>query len=150
MSAWMRVFASSAAEPPPNIVLAEMRRLGLTAPVRFHGDDQGWFRAVLLSPAEKPIAELERYLSTEDGVRSELNTWAAWLETAAPERPELPGRVVTAGQVFTLQFLGDEEAVEVGVELCRFLARLTDGIYQVDGQGFFSADGSLLVGEPPQ
>jgi hypothetical protein len=33
------------------------------------------------------------------------------------------------------------------VGLCRFLARATDGFYQVDDEGFFEADGTLLVKE---
>ena len=33
------------------------------------------------------------------------------------------------------------------VGLCRFLAEETAGVYQVDGQGFFRPDGSLLLAE---
>ena len=49
---------------------------------------------------------------------------------------------------------GDLEVITIvavtkgfGADVCRFLARATDGIYQIDGQGFFAADGTLLVTE---
>ena len=35
----------------------------------------------------------------------------------------------------------------LGAEVCQFLARQTDGVYQADGQGFFAPDGSLLLQE---
>jgi hypothetical protein len=96
VTAWYRVFGGRDVEVPPAELMAELRRLGVTAPVRFHGDEQGWFRAVVLSPAEKPLAEINRYLASEEGIRAELNTWAAWLEAAAPDRPELMEQVVLA------------------------------------------------------
>ncbi len=34
-----------------------------------------------------------------------------------------------------------------GREICRYLAHVTEGIYQIDGAGFFAADGRLLVSE---
>jgi hypothetical protein len=33
------------------------------------------------------------------------------------------------------------------VALSRFLAQTTQGVYQVDGEGFYDAHGTLLVGE---
>ena len=48
-----------------------------------------------------------------------------------------------------LQDLLDYEGkIEQGcLALCRHLARETEGFYQVDGVGFFAADGTLLVRE---
>ena len=44
--------------------------------------------------------------------------------------------------------LTDEVLVEkVLEEACRFLAAATDGVYQVDGRGWFAANGELLVQE---
>ena len=122
---WFRVFSTSALEPAPARLLEHLQAQGYAVRGDFRADEQGWFRAALTVDAEDEPLELQRYLASEDGIRAELNTWAAWLETVAPDRPELPERVVTAGQVFTLQFLGDSgaEEAEVGAELCRFLAR---------------------------
>ena len=42
----------------------------------------------------------------------------------------------------------DEILVEqLCVAVCRFLARVTEGVYQADGQGFFTPDGTLLLQE---
>src|SRR5262245_32734997 len=101
MSRWYRVFGGSEVEPAAAALLAELRRLGIAAPVRFHGDDQGWFRAVIHEPDGLTILEMERYRADEEGIRAELNTWAAWIETAAsgPVQEALMQRVVTARQV---------------------------------------------------
>jgi hypothetical protein len=40
-----------------------------------------------------------------------------------------------------------EAAASFSVELCRFLAQATEGIYQVDGLGFFDTTGRLLIKE---
>ena len=88
MAVWYRVFAGRDKGPEAADLLAELRRLGVTAPVRFHGDDQGWFRAVVHEPGGATLLELERYRADEEGIRAELNSWAAWLETtdASPAR----------------------------------------------------------------
>jgi hypothetical protein len=150
MSIWCRVFGSTNAEPAPADLLAELRRLGVTGPAHFTGDEQGWFRMVLTDESGETLLEIERYLASEEGIRAELNTWAAWLENAAPERPALLESVISARQVFTLQRLSDPDADDhptTWEHLCRFLAGRTGGYYQIDGQGFFAADGELLVPE---
>jgi hypothetical protein len=102
---------------------------------------------------EETALELNRYLIQEEQLRPELNTWAAWIETHSrlPAHEELMLRIVTSRQLFTLELPvdpADEVLVElVSVELCRFLARQLDGVYQEDGRGFFTADGVLLLAE---
>jgi hypothetical protein len=150
---WYRVFGGNDTEPAPADLLAELRRLGDTAPVRYHGDDQGWFRVVLTDSDGEVLLEIDRYLSSEEGIRNELNTWAAWVETTpdGSHQAALMERIITARQVFTLHSLADAEA-DIGLEetweaVCRYLARTTDGVYQIDGRGFFTAAGTLLVAE---
>ena len=149
MSRWYRVFGSRDDEPAAAALLAELRRLGVTAPVRFHGDDQGWFRAVIHEPGGSPIGEMERYRADEEGIRAELNTWAAWIETTppGPVQEALMQQVVTARQVFTLLPMSDEELDQDWEAVCQFLARVTEGVYQIDGRGFFAGNGSLLIAE---
>jgi hypothetical protein len=96
---------------------------------------------------------LERYLATEEGIRADLNSWAAWLETAdySPNHGPLMQHVISTRQLFTLRRPIDH-ADEVLVEklclgVCRFLSGITDGVYQVDDEGFFAADGTLLLQE---
>jgi hypothetical protein len=146
---WYRVFGDSASVEPADLLEALHQR-GVPATGRFRGDDEGWFQAALhLLPDAAPIL-LDRYLAQEADVRHELNTWAAWLETTAehPQRDRVLYHIIAAQQVFTAQVLEmDEELAEACLLLCRALAARCAGVYQVDGQGFFSAAGELLVAE---
>jgi hypothetical protein len=60
-------------------------------------------------------------------------------------------RVVQSQQLIVIRKPLDamnEIALEkVLLETCRFLATRADGVYQIDGQGWFSADGGLLLQE---
>jgi hypothetical protein len=146
---WFRVFGSNLNEPAPADLLAHMQGRGYAVRGHFRGDDQGWFQATLaLDDEEEEPLELQRYLATEEGIRGELNTWAAWLETqeGSPHAGPLMQRMIATTQLFTLQ-CPPELPGEACVALCRFLADQTAGVYQIDGQGFFAADGTLLVKE---
>ena len=152
MSRWFRVFGTNDVQPEPARVLEAARGLGGEVSGRFRGDDLGWFRAELAIPGEETPLPLERFLSSEEGIRAELNTWAAWLEETGPgpEAVRLMQHMISTTQVFTLGSLdpdADATAEQLCVGLCQFLARETAGVYQADGQGFFSADGTLLVPE---
>ena len=147
MTIWYRTFCASDAEPSPAALLERLNDLAAVAG-RFGGDDAGWFRAELVV-AESATLALERFLSTEEGVRAELNSWAAHLEASGdgPETVRLMERIVQTRQLFTLgRPAGDAPLLDdVCLALCRFLAAAADGVYQIDGRGFFAADGSLLV-----
>ena len=94
---------------------------------------------------------IERYLGTEDDIRGDLNAWAAWLETLEgnAHAGRLMQHVIGTTQLFTLQ--QPVRASEAGYAarlsraVCEFLAHTTDGVYQMDGQGIFAADGTPLV-----
>jgi hypothetical protein len=153
---WHRVFGQSEAEPDRAELVAQLRTpFREDAAVRFRGDDQGWFAAeVLGSNADRPWV-LNRFLATEEGVRHELNSWAAWVEAdeTVPQREALMQRLIGARQLFTFELNDDhldgfDLAVPLDgwcVELCRFLARSTQGLYQVDGGGLFAMNGVTLV-----
>src|SRR5262249_5631381 len=124
---------------------------GMVVTGKFSGDDQGWFHADLVVSDRQALLPLERYLASEEGIRAELNTWAAWLETIEnnAHSGRLMQHMITTRQVFTLEQPADqhEDIDRLCSSLCRFLARATDGVYQVDGQGFYDASGTLLVRE---
>ena len=98
--------------------------------------------------ADKPLV-LERYRADEEGIRAELNSWAAFLETCdGPHHIPLMERTIQTRQLFTLH----NPTGDVGLDrechtLCQLLARITAGFYQADSLGFFDADGTLLVEE---
>ncbi len=153
MSRWYRVFGASEAQPRPEAVLEVLRGLGVEAAAQFRGDDAGW--TSLGFPLAENVAPLllECYLSSEPDIRHELNTWAAWLETCdySPNYPALMERVIQTKQLYTLRRPLDH-ADEVRLDricegLCRYLAQATDGVYQYDSEGFFAADGTLLLQE---
>ncbi|HZT83522.1 MAG TPA: hypothetical protein VFA26_25045 [Gemmataceae bacterium] len=157
MIRWHRVFGLRETAPEPAALLEECRRLGAPAEGRFRGDDLGWFQADLVFDPDSPPVRVDRYLPKEEGIRGEMNTWAAWLETVEgnPHSVALMERVILTRQFFTLhQPVEDGEEVEADPRaaglcagLCRWLARETDGVYQADHAGFFDAGGALLVPE---
>jgi hypothetical protein len=81
MSLWYRVFGANESQPAPADLLAHLHGAGLSVTGHFRGDDLGWFAAELVVAVGETPLQLERFLATEDGIRNELNTWAAWLET---------------------------------------------------------------------
>jgi len=148
---YYRVFGTNASPVPPAALLEQIQHAGFAITGHFRGDAQGWFRADLVYPLADARIELERFLANEEGVRAELNTWAAWLENA--KQVQWLQHMISTTQIVTIQPIIDEDA-EVPVDdfclaLCRALARETAGIYQADGQGFFTADGKMIVAETP-
>jgi hypothetical protein len=148
---WYRVFGN---ESPiqPAALLQHLEQSGLEVTANFRADDQGWFRADFLLAGEEEPIKLERYLAAEEGIRPELNSWAAWLESVPhnPHQARLMQHMIGSQQVFTLfrpPAEQDEPLRELCLAICQFLARETQGVYQEDGRGFFEADGVLLVHE---
>jgi hypothetical protein len=143
MSAQFRVFGANDVEPEPAALLAFLRGLGREVEGHFRGDDQGWFRAQLLVDGTATL--IERYLVHEEGIRAELNTWAAWVEATVegPVQAWLMQRLIGTKQLMLLR----DPAREYAEAICGLLARVTDGVYQADGQGFYDAGGRLLVAE---
>jgi hypothetical protein len=150
---WFRVFGTSEKAPAPAALLEYFDKEGLKVEGHFKGDDLGWFGVdFVLSESTEPL-HLDRYLAEEEEIRDQLNAWAAWLETIDdPARSgQLMQLMIGANQVFTLECPRDR-LEEKGVahfcqELCQYLARASNGVYQVDNRGFFAADGKLLVKE---
>ena len=102
---WYRVFGTSEVNPEPAALLEHLHQLGLDTTAQFGGDAQGWFRARFTLNDPPATVLLERYLATEEGIRHELNTWAAWLETLEedPNQGQLLRHVAGATQLFTLE-----------------------------------------------
>jgi hypothetical protein len=150
---WYRVFGANDAPVDPAALLDHLHGLDYEVTGHFRGDEQGWFKADLVYPDADARLPLERFLATEEGIRAELNTWAAWLESTGDghEPARLMQHVIGTKQLFTLH-CPDEDADaklvdELCVALCRYLATETAGVYQIDGRGFFVASGKLLIAE---
>jgi hypothetical protein len=154
MSPWFRVFGTNDALLEPVAVVQGVSTLGVPARGKFHAGPD-WFEGELIIDDAYCLL-LERY-PEGDNLSPALASWIDWLETAPDIRYYhwLLGHVRQTRQLFTLHQrpTGPGEAAmdplveRVCAGLCRFLARETAGVYQVDGQGFFDAEGLLLVGE---
>jgi hypothetical protein len=149
---WYRVFGTKETPVAPQSLLAGLRGQGWDLKAEFQGDDADWFRATLSFGDTTPI-HVERFLSTEEGIRPELNNWAAYLETCdyEPNHAGLMETVIQTKQLFTIRRPLDA-ANEVMVDgmctaLARYLAQSTEGVYQIDQQGFFDKEGRFLLQE---
>jgi hypothetical protein len=149
---WYRVFGTNEMHIAPEAILADLHGHGWDVTGEFRRDEAGWFQATVAFADTAPI-HVERFLSSEEGIRGELNNWAAYLETCdySPRYSRLMEHVIQTKQLITIRRPLDS-ANEVLVDaicsrLARYLARATDGIYQIDQQGFFDPDGVLLLEE---
>ncbi len=149
---WYRVFLPTEVEPSPVALAAHLHARGLAVEPHFKGDDLGWTSGEFRLPTGAPVL-LARYLTKEDDLRDDLNAHAAELETMdySPNSGPLMARVIQTKQLITLRKpvdVPDEVLTEkVLEEACRFLALTTDGVFQIDGRGWFAAGGELLVQE---
>jgi len=145
---WYRIFGAGSEMPVPAAILEFLTGRYASVSGEFAADASGWYQADLL--VDGVPLQLERYLANEEGIRAELNSWAAWLETYedTPAHLHLMERMIQTSQLLTLRSVEESPRTEaVCVALCRFLAGLSAGVYQIDRHGFFAADGALLVPE---
>jgi len=149
---WQRVFGRSDSGLTPAQIAEGLASAGHACAPHFKGDDLGWTSGELHFPNGSPIL-LARYLTKPDDLRADLNAFAAELETMtySAEAPALMERVIQTKQMVTLRKPfdhGDEVKLDAACEhLMRSLAKASDGVYQIDGKGWFNADGVLLVQE---
>ncbi len=150
---WYRVFGRGANDVPAAKLAEHLHAAGLPVEPHFKGDDLGWTAGELRLPGLNTPVLLERYLAKEDDIRDDLNSYAAILETCdySPNSGPLMARVIQTQQLVVLRKpldAMDEVALEkLLLATCRYLAAETDGIYQIDGQGWFAATGERLLEE---
>jgi hypothetical protein len=145
---WYRVFCRSLAEVTPAELLADLG----ASDSRFRGDDLGWTAGEVVLGQGTPVY-VERYLTDTDDLRDELNTWAAYLETLdyCAENVQLMERVIQARQLITvrkpLDHANEIEVERVCLAICEKLAQAADGLYQIEGDGWYASNGTLLLKE---
>ena len=147
---WYRVFCRTSNEVKPDEIIAHLHTWSVVG--RFRGDDLGWTGAELIVGKGTPIYA-DRYLTSEDSLREDLNTWAAYLETLdySNRRFELMEHVIQTQQLVTIRKPLDH-ANEVVIEdvcrsLCQVIAASSEGIYQIENEGWYSASGECLLKE---
>ena len=150
---WYRVFALEPDMPQPAFLQEHLKSLGVDVPLQVRGDDLGWTALSLQLAENSPPLELQRYLAEEDDIRDDLDAWAAWLEIQEhePDHVRLMQYVIGTQQLFTLHRppdFADEDLVDRICEgLAKFLASQCRGVYQIDGKGFFAANGMRIMQE---
>ncbi len=149
---WLRVFGRSANTPSPVQLVEQLHAAGGAIVPSFKGDDLGWTEAALAWGNGSPIL-LSRYLTVEDDLRDDLNAYAAELESMSfqPAATGLMERVIQTKQLITIRKPVDQSD-EVKLDklcetACLWLAMQIDGVYQIDGRGWFDAEGNQLVQE---
>lgn len=130
MARFYRVFGTGETCPPQTVLPGAT--FGVT--------DGVWFWA------ELPGIRVERFEVTEEGIRGELNSWAAVVEATLDEPAALMERVIQSQQLFTVAAEQPEHEPQAE-QVARALASATSGCYQADEGGWHEADGTLLAGD---
>jgi hypothetical protein len=150
---WHRIFGKSETEPSLAALAQHLHDAGLAVEPHFKGDDLGWTSGELRLPGGGTPVFVERYLASEDDIRNDLNAYAAELETCDynPNHRPLMEHTIQTKQLIVLRApldTADEVTAErVLIHTCQFLAGQTDGVYQIDGRGWFGPTGELLLQE---
>jgi hypothetical protein len=149
---WYRIFSRGDNALSPSAFLEHLHTRGLPVEAHFKGDDLGWTAGELRLGIGSPVY-VERYLAKEDNLRDDLNSWAAFLETCdySSNHASLMERVIQSAQMVTvrrpLDHSDDVRIDRLCIEICRYVAANSDGVYQIDDEGWFAADGTVLLKE---
>jgi hypothetical protein len=105
--------------------------------------EHGWTAATLYGPDSSERLRLSRHRRDDPGVRGELQSWAAWVESCGgtPVHERLMERIIQTQQVVLL-----EDSL-VAKQAAAALCRAVDGLMQMDGIGFVDNGGSILLPE---
>ena len=150
---WYRAFSPTLEIIPPAALAEHLQSLGLAAVPHFKGDELGWTTGEFHLPGNGSPILLAAFRTKEDDLRDDLNSYAAELEsmTLSPEAGPLMEKVIQTKQLFTIRKpvdAADEIRLERTCEaLAQFLATASNGFYQIDRKGWYSADGRLMVEE---
>jgi hypothetical protein len=148
---WCRVFSANETMPQPASVQQFLAAKGIDAPLVVTGDDLGWTSIEFGDGQSQEGLRIDRYLTDEDELRDELDTWAAWVESMSNDLDAigLMQSIISTRQLFTIRANEREESSinELQVQIGQWLAQETNGICQIDGLGFFSSTGSNLLAD---
>lgn len=151
---YYRVFGMNQVEVAPADLLEHLNRDYPGTTGHFKGDDSGWFHAILSVPGSDLHIEVQRYLAAEEGIRRQMNSWAAWIEETLGDEKGGPwmAKLINTTQILTLGIAEEEPEFDDAlnsflIHFCQYLASATQGLYQIDGRGMFLSDGSLLAAE---
>ena len=146
MAGWFRVFLLQEDGPKPSGIMECLQSLIPEVKGKFRTDEDGWFQLII---DHSSIGELiiDHFLTSEKGVRSEINTWAAWLESK--QQFDLMERIIQVKQILSFEVTPemDDNVSDslVYKRLALALAALAQGFVHMDGVGFLEPDGTILI-----
>ena len=146
MAGWFRVFLLQEEGPEPFRIMECLQSLVPEVKGKFRTDEDGWFQLIL---DHSSIGELtiDHFLTSEKGVRAEINTWAAWLESK--QQFDLMERIIQVKQILSFEVTPemDDNVSDALVykRLALALAALAEGFVHMDGVGFLEPDGTVLI-----
>src|SRR5262245_4396418 len=127
-----RIFGTTAAVPPPAVLLERCRAAsGRPLEADFPGAESEWFHGVVGDG--QSVVVLDRWLADEDGIRAELNSWAAAVESweGNADYGPLMERIIQSRQFVLLAHQGPAAPEPWPLELARLLAERSGGFYHV-------------------
>jgi len=146
MAGWFRVFLLQEDGPKPSEIMECLQDLLPEVNGRFRTDEEGWFQLILTHPSVGELV-LDHFMTLEKGVRSEINTWAAWLESN--KKFDLMERIIQVKQILTFEVTPEMEDNVLDTLVFKHiafkLAALARGFVHIDGIGFLEPDGTLLI-----
>ena len=146
MAGWFRVFLLQEDGPEPFRIMECLHSLIPEVKGKFRTDEDGWFQLIL---DHSSIGELtiDHFLTSEKGVRAEINTWAAWLESK--QQFDLMERIIQVKQILSFEVTPEMEDnvsdLLVYKRLALALAALAEGVVHMDAVGLLESDGTLLI-----
>ena len=146
MAGWFRVFLLQEDGPEPFRIMECLQSLIPEVKGKFRTDEDGWFQLILSHPSVGELI-LDHFLTSEKGVRAEINTWAAWLESK--QRLDLMERIIQVKQIFSFEVTPEMEDNASDTlffkRIALGLAALAQGFVHIDAMGFLEPDGTLLI-----
>lgn len=150
---FFRAFCRSATELAPAALAEHLHAAGLAVVPHFTGDALGWTEARLTLPGGGSPVPIARYLTADDNLRKDLNGFAAEVEAMDfyPGRYALMERVIQTQQLVVVRRPLDHADETTLDRLCWEVVRLNaeagDGLVQIDGRGWLTPSGEVLVSE---
>ena len=145
---WYRIFSVTPEEVGPAVIAEHLHAHGRKVEPHFKGDEFGWISGELKLPAGG-IVRLDRYLTEEDGIRSELNAFAAEIEDLEESQRSARLMEIVIG---TKQLVAISKEEDTGAEVdqtceetARFLTKQSQGVLFIEDRGWFGPDGEELI-----
>ncbi len=148
---WYRVFSRAGTAVSPAELVEHLHLVGFAVEPHFRGDDLGWTAGELrlAGVAHGETVTFDRFLTEIDDLRGDLNNFAAEIEATGegPHQAALMQHVIQTQQLVAMRMPADVRLRELGREAVKYLASRSEGIFQIDGEGWFAGTGELLVPE---